>query len=106
MFEKVSDIDELYCNWGIRSFQKVVKGDKGPERGYPRETEYESSRNKGPTFHPREEEHILTSVPVHILLTPLEMMMWYRLPNSVLKISVSKIYFLMLATGYKLSVIR
>lgn len=67
MFEKVSDIDELYCNWGIRSFQKVVKGDKGPEKRYPRETEYESSRNISPTSHPREEGHILTSAPVDIL---------------------------------------
>lgn len=75
MFEEISDIDELYCNWGIRSFQKVVKGDKGPERGCTWETEYESSRNISLTSHPREEEHILTSVPVDILLTPLEMIM-------------------------------
>ena len=74
MFEKISDIDELHCNWGIRSFQKVVKGDKGPERGCPRETEYESSRNISPTSHPREEAHSLTSMPVDIL-TPLEMIM-------------------------------
>lgn len=75
MFEKISDIDELYFKWGIRSFQKVVKGDKGPERGCTRETEYESSRNISLTSHPREEEHILTSVPVDVLLTRLEMIM-------------------------------
>lgn len=74
MFEKISDIDELYCNWGIRSFQKVVKWDKGPERGCSRETEYESSRNVSPTSHAREEARSLASVPVDIL-TPLEMIM-------------------------------
>lgn len=74
MFEKISDIDELYCNWGIRSFQKVVKGDKGPERGCTRETEYESSRSVSPASHPREEARSLASAPVDIL-TPLEMIM-------------------------------
>lgn len=37
--ENLFDVHELYCNWGIRSFQKLVKRDEGTERMSTKETD-------------------------------------------------------------------
>lgn len=111
--ENLFHIHELYCNWGIGSFQKLVKRAKETERRSIKETEHQFSRKVSPSqiegSYPKFRAPGMTDQRWRPAWgtpsTAQEMIMQCSLPGSVqfwLYVCLVKYTFLMLAKGYKL----